>query len=66
MAELVGCLAMSHSPMLLTTPDKWHLMPDRIKPPPERPELAIRTRACGAASEVGEMQQGDRQTPSEA
>jgi hypothetical protein len=40
MAELVGCLAMSHSPMLLTTPDKWHLMPDRIKPPPERPELA--------------------------
>jgi hypothetical protein len=26
--------------MLLTTPDKWHLMPDRIEPPPERRELA--------------------------
>ncbi len=39
MAELIGCLAMSHSPMLLTPPDKWDVIPDRIEAPPFRPEL---------------------------
>ncbi|HWP58589.1 MAG TPA: hypothetical protein VNL14_11930 [Candidatus Acidoferrales bacterium] len=39
MAELVGCLAMSHSPMLLTPPDKWDVIPDRIEAPAVRPEL---------------------------
>ncbi len=33
MAEIVGCLAMSHSPQLLMPPDKWHELPARVKPP---------------------------------
>ena len=39
MAELVGCLALAHSPMLLTVPEKWDAIPDRMEPPPVRPEL---------------------------
>jgi hypothetical protein len=33
MAEIVGCLAMSHAPQLLTPPERWHELPDRVKPP---------------------------------
>lgn len=39
MAQIVGCLGMPHSPMLLTAPDKWDVIPDRIKGAPVRPEL---------------------------
>jgi 3-O-methylgallate 3,4-dioxygenase len=33
MAEIVGCMAMSHGPQLLTPPDKWPELPTRIKGP---------------------------------
>ena len=33
MAEIVGCMAMSHAPQLLTPPDKWSELPTRIKGP---------------------------------
>jgi hypothetical protein len=33
MAEIVGCMAMSHGPQLLTPPDKWTELPTRIKGP---------------------------------
>jgi hypothetical protein len=33
MAEIVGCLAMSHGPQLLTPPDKWPELPTRTKGP---------------------------------
>lgn len=33
MAEIVGCLAMSHAPQLLTPADKWPDLPDRAKGP---------------------------------
>ncbi|MFB3054294.1 MAG: hypothetical protein ACE1ZY_03120 [Alphaproteobacteria bacterium] len=33
MAEIVGCMAMSHGPQLLTPPDKWSELPTRIKGP---------------------------------
>ncbi len=33
MAEIVGCMAMSHGPQLLTPPDKWSQLPTRIKGP---------------------------------
>jgi hypothetical protein len=33
MAEIVGCVAMSHGPQLLTPPDKWSQLPTRIKGP---------------------------------
>ena len=33
MAEIIGCLAMSHSPQLLMPPEKWHELPARVKPP---------------------------------
>lgn len=33
MAEIVGCIAMSHSPQLLTPPDRWDTLPDRTKGP---------------------------------
>jgi hypothetical protein len=33
MAEIVGCVAMSHGPQLLTPPDKWPELPTRIKGP---------------------------------
>lgn len=33
MADIIGCLAMSHSPQLLMPPEKWHELPARVKPP---------------------------------
>ncbi len=33
MAEIIGCLAMPHSPQLLMPPEKWHELPARVKPP---------------------------------
>lgn len=33
MAEIVGCIAMSHSPQLLTPADRWDVLPDRTKGP---------------------------------
>ncbi len=33
MAEIVGCMAMSHGPQLLTPPDRWTELPTRIKGP---------------------------------
>lgn len=33
MAEIVGCVAMSHGPQLLTPPDKWPQLPTRVKGP---------------------------------
>jgi aromatic ring-opening dioxygenase catalytic subunit (LigB family) len=39
-AELVGCLAMSHAPQLMLPPDQWHLLNNRgSENLPERPEL---------------------------
>ncbi|HLG70349.1 MAG TPA: hypothetical protein VK009_08000 [Chloroflexota bacterium] len=44
MAEIVGCLAMSHAPQLMLPPDQWHLLQNReAEHLPERPELASRT-----------------------
>lgn len=62
MAELVGCLAMSHAPQLMLPPDQWHLLNTRSWDPlPERPELKSVTReqkreqwdACMAA--IGQL-----------
>jgi len=40
MAELVGCLAMSHAPQLMLPPAQWHLLNNRAgESLPERPEL---------------------------
>jgi len=40
MAELVGCIALSHGPQLLMPPDKWQDLPTRVKEPRlEIPEL---------------------------
>lgn len=33
MAEIVGCVAMSHGPQLLTPPDRWSQLPTRVKGP---------------------------------
>ena len=33
MAEIVGCVAMSHGPQLLTPPDRWPDLPSRTKGP---------------------------------
>ena len=33
MAQIVGCVAMSHGPQLLTPPDKWSQLPSRVKGP---------------------------------
>ncbi len=33
MAEIVGCMAMSHAPQLLAPPDRWSELPTRIKGP---------------------------------
>lgn len=33
MTEVVGCVAMSHGPQLLTPPEKWSQLPSRIKGP---------------------------------
>ena len=44
MAELVGCLAMSHGPQLMVTPDRWDVLHNRLgKGLPVRPELAQET-----------------------
>ena len=40
MAELVGCLAMSHAPQLMLNPDHWGLLNNREKERlPDKPEL---------------------------
>ena len=44
MAEIVGCMAMSHGPQLLTPPDKWSELPARIKGPFNR--YGPYTRRC--------------------
>ena len=33
MAKILGCMAMSHGPQLLTPPEKWPNLPTRVKPP---------------------------------
>jgi catalytic LigB subunit of aromatic ring-opening dioxygenase len=44
MANLVGCVAMSHAPQLMLDPDHWHLLQDRAgENLPEKPELASET-----------------------
>jgi aromatic ring-opening dioxygenase catalytic subunit (LigB family) len=41
MAEIVGCVALSHAPQLLMPPEKWHEVPSRVKElGSERSELA--------------------------
>ncbi|MGH7827840.1 MAG: hypothetical protein ACREQ7_22025 [Candidatus Binatia bacterium] len=41
MAQLIGCLALSHGPQLLMPPEKWHELPTRVESEiPEKPELA--------------------------
>lgn len=41
MAQIVGCVAMSHGPQLLTPPDKWSQLPSRVKGPfHPKPDLA--------------------------
>ncbi|MGH7887409.1 MAG: hypothetical protein ACREPG_06065 [Candidatus Binatia bacterium] len=58
MANLIGCVAMSHAPQLMLDPDHWHLLQDRAgENLPEKPELASEThevkwtkwRACRSA-----------------
>ncbi len=44
MAEIVGCLAMSHAPQLMLRPDQWSLLNTRSWDPlPVRPELERET-----------------------
>lgn len=44
MAELVGCLAMSHAPQLMLAPDQWGLLNTRSWDPlPTKPELESET-----------------------
>jgi len=44
MAEIVGCLAMSHAPQLMLTPDQWGLLHTRSWDPlPIKPELEKET-----------------------
>ena len=44
MAALIGCVAMSHGPQLMLSPDQWDLLhKGRGKIPPVRPELAGET-----------------------
>ena len=44
MAEIVGCLAMSHAPQLMLNPDQWGLLNTRSWDPlPVRPELERET-----------------------
>jgi len=61
MANLVGCLAMSHAPQLMLDPDHWGLLRNReAEGLPEKPELKKETaeakwakwRACMQAIEV--------------
>jgi 3-O-methylgallate 3,4-dioxygenase len=58
MANLVGCVAMSHAPQLMLDPDHWHLLQDRRSENlPDKPELENETlevkwqkwRACRSA-----------------
>ena len=44
MANLIGCLAMSHAPQLMLNPDHWGLLNTREKERlPEKPELERET-----------------------
>jgi len=44
MAQIVGCLAMSHAPQLMLRPDQWHLLNTRSWDPlPVKPELEKET-----------------------
>jgi hypothetical protein len=44
MAKLTGCVAMSHGPQLMLSPDQWDLLhKGRGKIPPVRPDLAAET-----------------------
>jgi hypothetical protein len=58
MANLVGCVGISHAPQLMVDPDHWHLLQNRQSENlPEKPELANETneikwskwRACLSA-----------------
>jgi len=58
MANLIGCVAMSHAPQLMLDPDHWHLLQNRLSENlPPKPELAKETaeikwhkwRACRSA-----------------
>ena len=58
MANLIGCVAMSHAPQLMLDPDHWHLLQDRAgENLPEKPGLENETlevkwtkwRACRSA-----------------
>ena len=41
MAEIIGCIALSHGPQLLMPPEKWQDLPTRVREPlAEKPELA--------------------------
>jgi hypothetical protein len=44
MANLVGCVAMSHAPQLMLDPSNWHLLQNRkAENLPDKPELASET-----------------------
>ncbi len=44
MAEIIGCMAMSHAPQLMLKPDQWGLLNTRNWDPlPERPDLKKET-----------------------
>ena len=44
MANLVGCVAMSHAPQLMLDPSNWHLLNNRKgESLPDKPELAAET-----------------------
>lgn len=44
MANLVGCVAMSHAPQLMLDPSNWHLLNNRQRESlPDKPELAGET-----------------------
>lgn len=60
MAELIGCLAMSHAPQLMLTPDQWGLLNNRsgerlpLRPDLEKETMEVRWekwRRCMAAIE---------------
>ena len=49
MANLVGCVAMSHAPQLMLDPSHWHLLNTRKgESLPDKPELAAETEAAVA------------------
>ena len=45
MANLVGCVAMSHAPQLMLDPDHWHLLQNRKRSEnlPDKPALENET-----------------------